>query len=85
MALEKDYNLELALDPISLFLIRKSKRVKWMKNHTAVKPAELIMRSCFAPTRSMNCFRISDVAHIPAIHVEDGGVGFQNYEAFSMR
>ena len=40
--------MELALDPISLFLIGESKRVKWMKNHTAVKPAALIMRSCFA-------------------------------------
>ena len=59
--------MELVLDPISLFLIGESKRVKWMKKHTAVKPAELIMRSCFARTIGMNCFRISDVAHIQAI------------------
>ena len=59
--------MELALDPISLFLIGESKRVKWMKKHTTVKPAALIVRSCFAPTMGMNCFRILDVAHIPAI------------------
>ena len=38
-----DLKMELALDPISLFLIGKSKRVKWMKKHTTVKPDALIM------------------------------------------